>query len=101
MTKREAVVAYLKETFPPNDVMPPQDYAGAGVPVFRVIENYVERQLEVARDLFDDLASDTLVALMRAARVGETMRDQPGRRVVVRRLDAGEVALDIEALRRS
>lgn len=101
MTKREAVVAYLKETFPPNDVVPPRDYAGAGVPVFRVIENYVERQLEVAGDLFADLKSSALVKLMRAAKVGETMRDQPGRRVVVRRLDSGEVALGIDALRKS
>ena len=53
MTKRDAIIAYLKETFPPNEVMPPRDYASAVVPVFRVIENYVERQLEVAGDLFD------------------------------------------------
>lgn len=100
MTKREAVVGYLKETFPPNDVMPPRDDASAGVPVFRVIENYVERQLEVARDVFDDLEADALVRLMHAAKVGEMMRDQPGRRVVVGRLDAGGVALGIEALRK-
>ncbi|MGH7314472.1 MAG: hypothetical protein ACREJV_14955 [Candidatus Rokuibacteriota bacterium] len=99
MTKEEAVIAYLKETFPPGEVGPPRDYSSAVVPVFPVTENYVERQLEIERGLFDDLHPQKLVQLLRSTHAAETMRDQPGRRVVARRIRGDEVALDIETLR--
>jgi hypothetical protein len=69
--------------------------------VFPVVENYVERQLEVDRALFDDLEPQALVQCLRTARAAEAMRDQPGRRVVVRCLAASQAILDIEALRKT
>ena len=95
-----AILAYLKETFPPWEVMPPRDCAGGEAPVFPVVQNYVERQLEIERGILDE-RPDTLVHLLRNRRVAETMRDEPGRRVVVRRASDGRVLVAIEGLRKT
>lgn len=92
------ILAYLKETFPPWEVMPARRYADTAAPVFPVVQNYVERQLEVDSTLLEEPAA--LVALLRARRVAETMRDEPGRRVVVRWGGEGGLLVDIGVLRK-
>jgi hypothetical protein len=92
------ILAYLRETFPPWEVVPARRYAGTAAPVFAIVQNYVERQLEVDRTLLDE--PDTLVKLLRTRRVAETMRDAPGRRLVVRLAGDGGLLVDVDVLRK-
>jgi hypothetical protein len=98
MTAREAVVEYLAAAFPTARVLTSSSEASAVAPVFPVIEGNVERQLEIAQAVWDDGKGSSVVNVLRTNRVAETMRDQPGRRVVLARDRCAELIVEITSL---
>ena len=101
MAEHQEIIEYLKAAFPAAQVPPPPGYAIAVTLVFPVIEGYVERQLEVCRPILDDFTGHTVVHMLRTNRVAETMRDQPGKRVVLSRDRCGELLVEINSLRKA
>ena len=101
MAEHQEIIEYLEAAFPTAQVLPPRDYATSVAPVFPVIEGHVEHQLEIARPLLDDFKEHTVVHMMRTNRVAETMRDQPGKRVVLDRDRCGELLVEINPLRKA
>ena len=101
MAEHQEIIEYLKAEFPTAQIPPSRNYATAVAPVFPVIEGYVERQLEIARPLLDDFKGHTVVHMLRTNRVAETMRDQPGKRVMLDRDRCGELLVEINPLRKA
>ncbi len=99
MAEHQEIIEYLKASFPTAKVLPPLDHATSVAPVFPVIEGHVEHQLEIARPLLDDLKGHTVVHMLSTNRVASTMRDQPGKRVVLDRDRCGELIVEINPLR--
>ncbi len=100
MAEHQEIIESLKAEFPTAQIPPSRNSATAAVaPVFPVIEGYVERQLEIARPLLDDFKGHTVVHMLRTNRVAETMRDQPGKRVMLDRDRCGELLVEINPLR--
>jgi len=97
--EHQEIIQYLEAAFPTAQVLPPRSYATAVAPVFPVIEADVERQIEIARPILDDWKEHTVVHMLRTNRVAETMRDQPGKRVVLTHDRCGELIVEIEPLR--
>jgi len=99
MAEHQEIIQYLEAAFPTAQVLPPRSDATAVAPVFPVIEADVERQIEIARPILDDWKEHTVVHILRTNRVAETMRDQPGKRVVLTHDRCGELIVEIEPLR--
>ena len=97
--EHQEIIQYLEAAFPTAQVLPPRSYATAVAPVFPVIEADVERQIEIARPILDDWKEHSVVHMLRTNRVAETMRDQPGKRVVLTHDRCGELIVEIEPLR--
>jgi hypothetical protein len=98
MTAREAVVEYLAAAFPTARVLVSSSEASAVAPVFPVIDGTSERQLEIAQAVWDDFKGATVVNVLRTNRIAETMRDEPGRRVVLNRDRCAELIVEITPL---
>jgi hypothetical protein len=98
MTAHEAVLEYLAALFPTARLLASSSEEVAVVPLFSVIDGNVERQLEVTQAVWDDFKGPTVVSVLRTNRVGETMRDQPGRRVVLTRDRCAELIVEITPL---
>jgi hypothetical protein len=101
MAEHQEIIEYLNASFPTAQVLPPRDYAASVAPIFPVIEGYIEHQLEIARPLLDEVKGHTVVLMLRANRVASTMRDQPGKRVVLDRDRCGELIVEINLLRKA
>jgi hypothetical protein len=99
MAEHQEIIEYLKASFPTAQVLPPRDHPTSVAPVFPVIEGRVEHQLEIACTLLDEYKGHAVVHLLRTGRVAETMRDQPGKRVVLDRDRCGELLVEIDLLR--
>ena len=82
-------------------MLPPRDYAITVAPVFPVIEEDVERQLEICRPILNDFKGHTVMRMLRTNRVAETMRGQPHKRIVLSRDRCGELLVEIEPLRKA
>jgi hypothetical protein len=94
MTAHEAVVEYLAAAFPTARVLS----SSAVAPVFPVVDGNIERQLEITQAVWDDFEGLGVVNVLRTNRVAETMRDQPGRRVVLTRDRCAELIVEITPL---
>jgi hypothetical protein len=101
MAEHQEIIEYLKAVFPTAQVLPPWDYATTVATVFPVIEEYGECQLEISRAIFDDFKEHTVVHMLKTNRVAETMRDQPGKRVMLNQDRCGELLVEIEPLRKA
>jgi hypothetical protein len=101
MAEHQEIIEYLEAAFPTAQVLPPRSDATAVAPVFPVIEGYVERQIEIARPILDDWKEHTVVHMLRTNRVAETMRNQPGKRIVLTQDRCGELLVEIEPLRKA
>jgi hypothetical protein len=98
MTAYEAVAEYLAAAFPTARRLASSSEASAAVPLFSVIEGDVERQLQIDLAVWDDFKGPVVVSVLRTNRVAETMRDQPGRRVVLTRDRCAELIVEITPL---
>lgn len=96
--EHQAIIDYLEAAFPTARVLPPRDDATAVAIVFPVIEEHGERQLEVSRDILDDFKGHTVVDMLTTNRVAETMRGEPGKRVVLSRDRCSELLVEIDPL---
>ena len=94
---QRVIVDYLAAAFPAARVTA-SDSAGGALPVFPVIEGPVERRLEISRHILDDASERAVVALLRTNRIAETMRDQPGKRIVISRDRCAELVVEIGPL---
>jgi hypothetical protein len=92
---QRVVVEYLIAAFPGARV----SAAGAAAsPVFPVIDGAVERRLEISRQILDDASERAVEAMLRTNRIAETMRDQPGKRIVISRDRCAELVVEIGPL---
>jgi hypothetical protein len=98
MTAHEAIIEYVAAAFPTAQVLVSSSEESAVVQLFSVIEGNVERQLEIAQAVWDDFKGPTVVSVLRTNRVAETMRDQPGRRVVLTLDRCAELIVEITPL---
>ncbi len=101
MAEHQEIIEYLQAEFPIAQIPPSLNSAATVAPVFPVIEGSVERQLEIGRSLLDDLETHTVVHMLRTNRIAETMRDQPGKRVMLNRDRCGELIVEINPLRKA
>jgi hypothetical protein len=101
MAEHQEIIEYLKAEFPTAQVLQPRDYATTVATVFPVIEGDGEHQLEISRAILDDLTGHTVVHMLRTNRLAETMRDQPGKRVMLDRDRCGELVVEINPLRKA
>lgn len=99
MAEHQEIVDYLAAVFPAAQVHPPRGSTGPAASVFLVTEGAVERQLEISRPILDDFKGPSVVQLLRTNRIAETMRDQPGQRVVLNRDKCEELLVLITPVR--
>jgi hypothetical protein len=89
------VIEYLEAAFPAARVPGPGNPPSATAPLFSVMEGSVERQLEISRLVLEDFQDQAVIRLLRTNRVAETMREQPGKRIVLNRDRCGELVVEI------
>jgi hypothetical protein len=94
MSEYRVVIDYLEAAFPTARVPGPAGPAVAAS-LFSVIEGAVERQLEISRLVLEDFQDESVIRMLRINRVAETMRDQPGKRIVLSRDRCGELVVEI------
>jgi hypothetical protein len=92
------VIEYLEAAFPAARVPNPRGETAAAAPLFSVIEGVVERQLEISRLVLEDFTHQAVTRMLRTNRVAETMREQPGKRIVLNRDRCGELVVEINPL---
>lgn len=95
---QRVIVDYLAAAFPAAQVSAPTAPIAGASPVFPVIEGPVERRLEISRHILDDVSERAVVAMLRTNRIAETMRDQPGKRIVISRDRCAELVVEIGPL---
>ena len=92
------VIQYLQDKFPAGEVSS-WEFASALTPVFRVTQEYVERQLEFSRPVFEN-PPEKLTELLTKHKVPAMMKANPGKRIWVASVQ-DEITVSVEGLRTS
>jgi hypothetical protein len=90
------VTKYLRDKFPAGEVSS-REFASALTPVFRVAQEYVERQLEFSKPVFEE-PPEKLTELLTKHQVPARMGANSGKRTYVASVQ-DEITVSVEGLR--